>query len=287
MVRRDLAGLRTRVLAERAERRRLLVRQRWALSFSQAGAVGALVKSARQVMVRQKKRREAKDRDHKWRARRRKPGEGHAAVDQSAAWAVGVKWVCIMFYITYPQLCLATFSMLRPCHRLLDGTRWLHADYRIDCDSDGFPAQRALALASVLVYALGVPALYFALLYRVRGELFREATEHDKGAHYSEFDGRYHVINHDYAEQLGFLFSACVARPQRRQPHARDGMLRGWTDPRQGSRSPLCRVWGPTAASDLAHAHASVAPAGTSRGCGSGKFSRCCGSCSSRAPSSS
>ena len=106
------------------------------------------------------------------------------------------------------QICTTTFTLLRSCHELLDGSRWLHADYSLSCDAEGWRAKQALALCSLIIYALGIPVFYFVLLYWKRDSLFSKVSQHDQDSFYSEYDGLYYTMDEDQASQLGFLYAA-------------------------------------------------------------------------------
>ena len=55
----------------------------------------------------------------------------------------------------------------------LRGGYWsfLKVDYKIDCDSDENATYMAYAMLMILVYPIGVPFMYFVLLYRKRAML--------------------------------------------------------------------------------------------------------------------
>ena len=86
------------------------------------------------------------------------------------------KYSSIVAFVVYPQVCTTTFTMLRDCHELLDGSKWLRADYRIACDE----RLTVLATVSLVIYAFGVPLAYLYLLWRERHNLFTEASDQNK-----------------------------------------------------------------------------------------------------------
>jgi hypothetical protein len=51
---------------------------------------------------------------------------------------------------------------------------WLHADYSISCDSDRYKAYRVYGVFMILLYPLGIPALYIYLLWRHRVNLKKD-----------------------------------------------------------------------------------------------------------------
>ena len=81
----------------------------------------------------------------------------------------------------------------------------------IRCDGDGearYRAHYAAAVAVVLLYVMGVPLLYFVVLFRERRILFFEVAPHSANALYSEANGRWYVINPKLEQRLGFLYAA-------------------------------------------------------------------------------
>ena len=56
----------------------------------------------------------------------------------------------------------------------LDGVkkeRYLFVDYSIDCDSAYYLSMRPFAIVMVLIYPVGIPVLYFTLLFKNRAVL--------------------------------------------------------------------------------------------------------------------
>lgn len=90
----------------------------------------------------------------------------------------------------------------------MNGSKFLHADYSIECGTDGWDAKMTLAMASVFMYALGIPAGYAYLLYNKREHMYTEVTQHDEGAFFSEYDSKWYVMDEELADQLGFLYAA-------------------------------------------------------------------------------
>ena len=63
------------------------------------------------------------------------------------------------------------------CEDVGDGSRFMQADYNIDCSSSRYQSSRSFATLMVLVYPAGVPMAYFALLYYGRNPDSRVAEE--------------------------------------------------------------------------------------------------------------
>ena len=82
-----------------------------------------------------------------------------------------------------PLLLLYLFSFA--C-RFFDGDygSFLKVDYSIDCDSEGHKFYEAYAGLMILIYPVGIPLMYFILLYRRRDELDpgQERFTHELGS---------------------------------------------------------------------------------------------------------
>jgi hypothetical protein len=63
----------------------------------------------------------------------------------------------------------------------LEGTNdsWLRADYSITCDSDRYKAYRVYGVSMILLYPLGIPALYIYMLWRHRVNLKKNNDQRD------------------------------------------------------------------------------------------------------------
>ncbi|GMI40527.1 hypothetical protein TeGR_g4099, partial [Tetraparma gracilis] len=59
------------------------------------------------------------------------------------------------------------------CDEFDDGKRWLKGDLSIDCDSTTHKLFEYYAMGMILVFPVGIPAMYFALLYKAKGLLDR------------------------------------------------------------------------------------------------------------------
>ncbi|GMI38151.1 hypothetical protein TeGR_g7086, partial [Tetraparma gracilis] len=59
------------------------------------------------------------------------------------------------------------------CDEFDDGTRWLRRDLGIDCDSATHKFFELYAMCMIIVYPVGIPAMYFVLLYKAKDLLDR------------------------------------------------------------------------------------------------------------------
>eukprot|EP00937_MAST-01D_sp_MAST-1D-sp2_P008078 g8078.t1 len=87
----------------------------------------------------------------------------------------------VITYLLYPTLTAVLFQTFS-CEQIHIG-RFLHYDYAVNCDSAGHQAYEHLAVVVIVIFAIGVPVLFWALLFRHR-----------------------HNLNHDDARYLGFFF---------------------------------------------------------------------------------
>ena len=78
--------------------------------------------------------------------------------------------VLLMTYIILPTVSVTIFNLFA-CESFDDGTRMLMVDYSISCQTDTYTAYKVLGVFMVLVWPLGVPLLYLAVLYRRRHRL--------------------------------------------------------------------------------------------------------------------
>lgn len=76
-----------------------------------------------------------------------------------------------MFFLSYPRTCAIIFDVFR-CHPLRDGSRYLTVDFQYSCDDGWKGGVWPVAATAGLVYAVGVPALFFWRLWAYREALF-------------------------------------------------------------------------------------------------------------------
>lgn len=82
----------------------------------------------------------------------------------------------VLIYIIFPYASAVVFRMLRPCHVLdkinqdgtflMNGGKYMHEDYGIDCDSPKYSTVYWLAFIMLWVYPFGVPVFFLFLLRR-------------------------------------------------------------------------------------------------------------------------
>jgi hypothetical protein len=98
---------------------------------------------------------------------------------QMDAYNKAYRGVLYMIFLVFPTTCRVVFKMLRSCHEMKDGTKWLKADYSLQCDGDGAIEHTAMVLLAwvmVGVYPIGIP-LYFA--YSLSQRAPRRAADDD------------------------------------------------------------------------------------------------------------
>jgi hypothetical protein len=78
----------------------------------------------------------------------------------------------LLTYLLYPFGCKIIFSMF-DCIEI-DGQEYLRSDLSIECDAPAHKSAEAFAVLMVLVFPLGLPVLYFGMLWHHRDRLFGE-----------------------------------------------------------------------------------------------------------------
>ena len=112
----------------------------------------------------------------------------------------GLKGVCFILFMTYPSLCRC-ISTVFVCSKLPDGNWYLDADRSIVCAA--VPANtvffgsalnwtdyRNVAVLFTMLYILGVPLLFLAILWKHKEDMYHEDEK----------------IQHATQEEIGFLF---------------------------------------------------------------------------------
>jgi len=56
-------------------------------------------------------------------------------------------------------------------HNGIKKERYLFADYSIDCDSEHYLSMKPFAIVMILVYPIGIPMMYFTMLFQNRETL--------------------------------------------------------------------------------------------------------------------
>jgi hypothetical protein len=82
----------------------------------------------------------------------------------------------VFTFLIFPTVSTVVFQTFTPDY--LDGTDqcWLRADYSVSCSTDEYKAFRAYAAVMILVYPIGIPALYACLLWRHRADIHAYIT---------------------------------------------------------------------------------------------------------------
>ena len=70
----------------------------------------------------------------------------------------------VITYAVYPSFSNTLFQTFN-CHSV-NGTRFLRADYRINCDSDAHLRAQCFALLGIAFCSIGIPILYLFILYQ-------------------------------------------------------------------------------------------------------------------------
>jgi len=79
-------------------------------------------------------------------------------------------------YLTFPTVS-STVMAFFPCDEMDNNNEWLRADYSISCLASSRIPMTAFALVMVLVYPIGVPLLYFCILYKNRERIKKPVDE--------------------------------------------------------------------------------------------------------------
>ncbi|CAN0474933.1 unnamed protein product, partial [Scytosiphon promiscuus] len=75
--------------------------------------------------------------------------------------------VLLLLFFVYSSVSSTVFQMFA-CDPLDDGIEYLRADYRIFCTDAKHRALQVYAVLMIVVYPVGIPLLFFGLLYRHR-----------------------------------------------------------------------------------------------------------------------
>jgi uncharacterized membrane protein len=73
-------------------------------------------------------------------------------------------------YMTLPTITTTVFGMF-PCDEFDNGSSFLRSDLSIDCNAEGREAWELYGYLMVAIFPVGVPLLYFVLLFRMRDRL--------------------------------------------------------------------------------------------------------------------
>lgn len=89
-----------------------------------------------------------------------------------------VSALLLVTFFVYSSVSSNLFQMFS-CESFDNGKVYVRADYSIECDSRGHKALRIYASFMILVYPMGIPALYSGLLFRKRGVLLDKSRRED------------------------------------------------------------------------------------------------------------
>ena len=96
-------------------------------------------------------------------------------------WNKHVSMVLLLTFLVYSSVS-SVLLWAFACERLDDGKNYLRADYRIECDSSKHKAFQVYAGFMVVLYTIGIPAFYSALLFRDRKILRLDQNDREENA---------------------------------------------------------------------------------------------------------
>jgi hypothetical protein len=97
----------------------------------------------------------------------------------------------LLTYLFYPFGCKVLFSTF-DCVKV-DGVGYLRSDLRIDCASKAHGRAQAFATFMILAFPIGLPLLYFGLLWRHHDQLFdEEGTMSFMRFFYKEYERKFY-----------------------------------------------------------------------------------------------
>jgi hypothetical protein len=91
-------------------------------------------------------------------------------VQNKRRWKNCVNALLILSYLILPGVSTTVFKTF-PCESFDDGTTYLRADYSISCDASERKFMLLYALAGIVLYPIGIPVIYFTVLWRNRKAL--------------------------------------------------------------------------------------------------------------------
>ena len=112
----------------------------------------------------------------------------------SALLTVDIPRASLVLYCCVGHLCATIFSFFKCDYTFPDIDRsYLEMDYTIDCDSERYKEARWFVIIMIFLYPVGIPILYFALLYRERHILI-DPPPTAKRCFFRNTDGDYMVF---------------------------------------------------------------------------------------------
>ncbi|CAB1118550.1 unnamed protein product [Ectocarpus sp. CCAP 1310/34] len=97
---------------------------------------------------------------------------------QNNVWQKHVSMGLLLTFLVYSNVSSVLFQSFA-CEELHDGKNYLRSDYRIECDSSGHKAFQAYAGFMIVLYPVGIPALYAGLLFRDRDVLRKDEANRE------------------------------------------------------------------------------------------------------------
>jgi hypothetical protein len=94
----------------------------------------------------------------------------------SAVWSQHIFMLLFGSNLVYPGVCASIFQTFS-CEHFEGGFSALKADYSMDCDSEAYTQLRIYASFMVLLYPIGLPAIYFAILFQHRADILSKPEE--------------------------------------------------------------------------------------------------------------
>jgi len=91
----------------------------------------------------------------------------HEAASLKAGVIRALPYLLYILFFAFPLVSSRAFQAFE-CEEFDDGTRFLRADYSRDCDDPEYRRVLDLAWVAIALYPLGVPLLYFTLLWCAR-----------------------------------------------------------------------------------------------------------------------
>ena len=76
-------------------------------------------------------------------------------------------WILLLTYVVFVPCSTVVLSVFK-CHYLGSGTSFMYADYTTECGTPVHELMKIYAAVLIFVYPVGIPAMYFALIYRKR-----------------------------------------------------------------------------------------------------------------------
>lgn len=93
-------------------------------------------------------------------------------------WQKHVSMVLLLTFLVYSSVSTILFEAFA-CERLENGKNYVRADYEVNCASSEHKRYQVYAGFMIMLYTVGIPALYFGLLFRDRDVLTRSKADRE------------------------------------------------------------------------------------------------------------